>query len=84
MPNAQLLANDASLFSVIKNRNSSTKDLHGDLAKISNWAFQWNMNFNPDPAKQAQQVILRRKTLKKYPPFILVHSCVIQTTSQNI
>ena len=29
--------------------------------KISNWAFQWKMRFNPDPNKQAQEVIFSRK-----------------------
>ena len=32
--------------------------------KISNWAFQWKMGFNPDPNKQAQEVIFSRKTNK--------------------
>ena len=26
--------------------------------QISDWAFQWNMKFNPDPKKQAQEMIL--------------------------
>ena len=29
--------------------------------KISNWAFQWKIRFNPDPNKQAQVVIFIRK-----------------------
>ena len=32
--------------------------------KISNWAFQWKMRLNPDPNKQAQQVIFSRKINK--------------------
>ena len=32
--------------------------------KISNWAFQWKMGFNPEPNKQAQEVIFSRKTDK--------------------
>ena len=31
---------------------------------IDNWAFQWKMNFNPDPTKQAQKVIFSRQTKK--------------------
>ena len=31
---------------------------------IYNWAFQWKMNFNPDPTKQAQKVIFSRQTKK--------------------
>ena len=37
--------------------------------KISNWAFQWKMIFNPDPNKQAQEVIFSRKINKiNHPP----------------
>ena len=37
--------------------------------KISNWAFQWKRRFNPDPNKQAQEVIFSRKINKiDHPP----------------
>ena len=36
-------------------------DLNDDLEKIGNWTFQWKMNFNPDPNKQAQEIIFPRK-----------------------
>ena len=37
--------------------------------KISNWAFQWKMRFNPDSNKQAQEVIFSRKINKTdHPP----------------
>ena len=32
-----------------------------ELRKISDWAIQWKMSFNPDPSKQAQEVIFSRK-----------------------
>ena len=68
--NPRLLADDTSLFSVIHNINSKTNDLNIDLMKISNWAFQWKMRFNPDPNKKAQEVIFSRKIIKiDHPPF---------------
>ena len=57
--NTKLFADDTSLFSVV-HINLTTTDLNSDLSKISLWAFQWKMNFNPDPNKQdkqAQEVI---------------------------
>ena len=63
--NAKLFSDDASLFFVVKNINLSAKDLDNDLAKISNWSFQWKMNFNPNSAKQAQEVILKKKKTEK-------------------
>ena len=59
--NAKSFADDTSLFSVVENMTKSANELNNDLAKISTWAFQWKMNFNPDPTKQAQEVIFSRK-----------------------
>ena len=38
---------------------------NSDLSRIKQWAFRWKMSFNPDPNKQAQEVIFSRK-LKKF------------------
>ena len=40
----------------------SAKWLNSDLEKVSKWAFQWKMQFNSDPNKQANEVIFSRKT----------------------
>ena len=55
---------NTSLFFVIHNINSTANNLNSDLTKISNWAFQWEMRFNPDLNKQAQEVIFSRKISK--------------------
>ena len=47
----KLFADDASLFSIIHNKQLSAQNLNEDLNKINHWAFQWKMNFNPDPSK---------------------------------
>ena len=69
--NVKLFADDTSLFSVVHDVNASARELNDDLKKINKWAFQWKMSFNPDPSKQAQEVIFSRK-IKKLP-----HSTVI-------
>ena len=51
---------DTSLFSKVLNINESANDLNFDLEKISQWAYQWKMQFNPDPNKQANEVIFSR------------------------
>ena len=48
---AKLFADDTSLFSTVQNVNTSASHLNNDLSKLSNWAFQWKMSFNPDPSK---------------------------------
>ena len=70
--NAKLFADDTSLFSVIHDIQTSANNLNKDLERISNWATQWKMNFNPDTTKQAQEVIFSRK-LKKF----ILHYCLI-------
>ena len=57
----KLFADGTSLFSVVHDINTSASDLNTDLETIGNWAFQWKMNFNPDPNKQAQEIIFSRK-----------------------
>ena len=57
----KLFADDTSLFSVVHDISTSASDINNDLTLISNWAFQWKMSFNPDPSKQAQEIIFSRK-----------------------
>ena len=67
--NPKLFADDSSLFSVVQNVNSVANNLKSDLMKISDWNFQWKMRFNPEPKKQAQEVIFSRKINKiDHPP----------------
>ena len=47
-------------------------------------AYQWKMSFNPDPSKQAQEVILSRKSKKEYhPPLAVSNNNVSETNSQK-
>ena len=52
----KLFADDTSIFSVVDDVNVSVVQLNNDLLKISKWAYQWKMSFNPDVSKQAQEV----------------------------
>ena len=60
-----LFADDLSLFSVVDNNTLSAINLNSDLSKINAWVSQWKMTFNPDPNKQAQEVIFSHKIKKK-------------------
>ena len=64
----KLFADDTCLFSVVNDKNNSATMLNSDLEKISNWAWQWKMSFNPDPLKQATQVLFsRRQKMENHP-----------------
>ena len=65
--NPKSFTDDTFLFSVVHNLNTSTNNLNNlneDLKKINDWATQWKMSFNPDPTKQAQEVIFSHKIKK--------------------
>ena len=83
-PNTKLFADDTSLFSVVKNVNASNIDLNNDLKKIGEWAFQWKMSFNPDPNKQAQELIFsHRVQMTNHPPLFFNEIVVLKTTLQK-
>ena len=51
-----------------------------DLKLINNWAFQRKMNFNPDPTKQADEVIFSRKAKEIYhPPLVFNNTSASQS-----
>ena len=82
--NTKLFADDTSVFSVVHNANTRAKELNNDLVKINRWAYQWKMSFNPDPGKQAQEVIFSRETKKEYhPPLAFNNNNVSETNSQK-
>ena len=70
--NAKIFADDAFLFSVVLNITDSVDLLNSDLSKTKEWARQSKISFNPDPTKQAQEVIFSRKTSQKNHPLCLI------------
>ena len=56
-----IFADDTFLFSKILDVNEPIKKLNFDLEKVSEWTFQWKMQLNPDPNKQANEVMFSRK-----------------------
>ena len=49
------------LYSVVKDPTMTAVDLNHDLDIINQWAHQWKMQFNPDPTKQAKEIIFSCK-----------------------
>ena len=62
--NVKFFADDTMLYSVVKDPKLSASELNHDLEKINQWAKQWKMAFNPDPNKQANEVLFSCKTKK--------------------
>ena len=79
----KLFADDTSIFSTVFATNISADNLNNDLKKISEWAYKWKMSFNPDPAKQAQEVIFSRKLNKPLHPQIIFNNLPVQNASSQ-
>ena len=52
-------------FSIVNDPAISANNLNHDLDIIQRWAYQWKMEFNSDPTKQANEVLF---SCKKYSP----------------
>ena len=79
----KLFADDTSLFTMLFNENISAQNLNSDLRKIQEWAFQWKMQFKPDPLKQVVQVIFSVKKVKpNHPPNYFNGKEVVTKTEQ--
>ena len=82
--NPKLFVDDTSLFATVKDITTSTVSLNNDLTKISERAVQWKMNFNPDPSKQAQELLFSRKiSSKPYPSLYFNDNPVHQVQLQQ-
>ena len=82
--NPKLFADDTSLFSIVRDPNATADDLNNDLAKTKDWAYQCKMNFNPDPFKQAEEVLFSRKIKSQNHPCLhLNNNSVNQTPFQK-
>ena len=65
----KLFADDTSIFTVVNDPHKAARDLNHDLNLIKLWAHNWRMTFNPDPTKQAVEVIFsKKKTPTNHPP----------------
>ena len=81
----KIFADDTSLFSKVVDINKSVTKLNTDLEKISQWVYQWKMQFNPDPNKQANKIIFFFKLVSNnlsHPPVKFnsnnITSCTLQ------
>ena len=44
--------------------NKSVNELNADLGKISQWAYQWKMQFKPHPNNNLISILMSMKKLK--------------------
>ena len=67
------------LFSAVNNPAISANELNPDLEVISQWSYQWKMNFNPDLNKQATELLFFcRKNRPNHPSLFFNESVVLK------
>ena len=79
----KFFADDTMLFSIVHDPNVTANDLNHDLNLISNWAYQWKMSFNPEPTKQAIEVIFSHKRTNCNHPPIYFNNSVVSTKNAH-
>ena len=63
--NIKFFADDTMLFYIVKDPTISANNLNHDLDIIQQWAYQWKMEFNPDPTnRQLRSYFLVRNLVK--------------------
>ena len=82
--NIKFFADDTMLFSIVKDPVISANDLNHDLDIIQQWAYQWKMEFNPNPTRQATEVSFScRKTSPNHPQLIFNRIAVAKVNDQK-
>ena len=71
-------------FSVVNNPAISVNELNHDTKVISQWAYQWKKNFNPDLNKQATELLFScKKNSPNHPSLFLNESVVPKVKEQK-
>ena len=82
--NIKFFAHDTMLFSIVKDPVVSANNVNHDLNIIQLWAHQWKMEFNPDPTKQAAEVLFScKKSNPNHPQLIFNGTTVTKVNDQK-
>ena len=79
----KFFADDTMLFSVVKDPLISVNDLNHDLDTICRWAHSWKLEFNPDPTKQANEVLFSCKKSTPYHPQLTFNRSVVTEVNEQ-
>ena len=71
------------LFSIVKDPIVSASNLNHDLDVISQWTHQWKMQFNPDPTKQATEMLFSCKKSPINHPHLSFNGTVVSRVSDH-
>ena len=82
--NIKFFADDTMLFSIVKDPTISANDLNRDLNMICQWAHEWKLEFNPDPTKQANEILFSyKKSSTNHPQLLFNGTAVVKVNEQK-
>ena len=79
----RFFADDTMLFSIVQNPASTANELNQDLETIRRWAHQWKLEFNPDPTKQATELLFSTKRKPPVHPPLQFNGSVITKVDEQ-
>ena len=78
--NIRLYADDSILFATGTNQQTIAEELNQDLARITKWAQDWMVTFNPN---KTESLILSRKQTNNIPPLLMNHIPILEVRSHK-
>ena len=81
--NIKFFADDTMLFSIVKDPVISANDLNHDLNIIHQWVYQWKLEFNPDPTKQATEVLFSCKKCRPNHPKLIFNGATVEKVNEH-
>ena len=81
--NVIFFADDTMLFSIVKDPVISANELNHDLNIINQQAYQWKMEFNPDPSKQATKILFSCKRNRPIHPSLFFNGTVVPKVNEQ-
>ena len=71
------------LYSIVNDPVQTGADLNHDLDVIQQWAYQWKMEFNPDPTKQANEVLFSYKRTPQNHPHLFFNGIQVAQVNEQ-
>ena len=79
----KFFADDTSIYSIVYDPVISAAELNHDLDLIKKWAHQWKMSFNPDPNKQAEEILFSNKLQSPVHPPIFFNNIEVKRVNNH-
>ena len=71
------------IYSVVHNHTLTASVLNHDLEIISQWVHQWKMSFNPEPTKQAVEILFSQKKIKVTHPPLFFNGTIVDKVNEH-